>query len=105
MGGLRTADINGGIRALYVYCDVVENVAVGDTQAPLLRIVDATTGQRNDNVHRTVDPPRYMPVQKKRFDTIEIFIKDDFGEDILFEGGKLITTLHFRRAVGPYFTQ
>jgi len=102
--GPRTADINGGIRALYVYCDVLENVAVGDTLAPLLRIVDATAGRRGENVHQNFDPPRYMPVRKKKFDTIEMLIKDEYGEDIAFEGGKSVVTLHFRRAANPYFT-
>ena len=102
--GTRTTDINGGIRALYIYCDVLENVTVGDTLAPLLRIVDATAGRRGENVHQSFDPPRYMPVRKKRFDTIEMLIKDEYGEDIAFEGGKSVVTLHFRRASNPYFT-
>ena len=49
------------------------------------------------------DQPRYFPVQKKTFDTIEIDIRDDTGESIPFDAGKLIVTLHFRRAKDSYF--
>jgi len=31
IGGATTSDISGGVHALYVYCDVLENVPVGDT--------------------------------------------------------------------------
>lgn len=90
------------IQNIYVYCDVIENVIVGDTQAPLLRIVDAKS-EPNQVVYRYYDTPRYMPVRKKHFDSIEIDIRDDFGERVPFEGGKLVTTLHFRQATNSYF--
>jgi len=103
MGSITACDINGGIHSLYVYSDVLENVPVGDTEAPLLRVVDAS-GHSGENIHRTFDRPRYVPIQKKRFDSIEIDIKDDVGLPIGFEGGKLIVVLHFRRASSPYFS-
>jgi hypothetical protein len=103
ISGTTATDIGGGIHSLYVYCDVLESVPVGDTQAPLLRIVDAT-GSHSANVHRTFEQPRYMPVQKKHFDSIEVLIRDDTGEPVSFEGGKLVVTLHFCRALTPYFS-
>lgn len=103
MGGNKASDIKGGIHGLYVYCDALENVPVGDTEAPLLRVVDAT-GHNGENVHRVFDPLRYIPLRKKQFDSIEIDIRDDIGLPISFEGGKLIVTLHFRRAANPYFS-
>ena len=90
------------IQNIYVYCDIVENVIVGDTQAPLLRIVDATS-RPNEVIYRHYDAPRYIPVPKKHFDSIEIDIRDDFGGHIPFESGKLVTTLHFRQAINSYF--
>ena len=86
---------------------MLENIPVGDTMAPLLRIVEVS-GTRNDErqelTHIQYDQPRYFPVQKKAFDTIEIDIRDDTGESIPFDTGKLIVTLHFRRAKDSYFT-
>ena len=103
----KRCDIEGGLHTIYVYCDVLECIPVGDTMAPLLRIVDVS-GARNDEkqemTHVQYDQPRYFPVQKKTFDTIEIDIRDDTGESIPFDAGKLIVTLHFRRAKDSYFT-
>jgi hypothetical protein len=104
MSGMQTFDIEGGVHALYVYCDVLENVPVGDTEAPLLRAVEAT-GKMGENVHRTFDPPRYIPVQKKHFDSILVYIRTDTGEPVPFEGGKVVASLHFRRATSSYFSK
>lgn len=97
-----TCDIEGGLHALYVYCDVLECVPVGDTMAPLLRIVEIT-GQKGEMTHIQYDQPRYVPLQKKHFDSIEIDIRDDLGENISFDSGKLIVTLHFRKQKETYF--
>lgn len=98
----QAADIEGGLHALYVYCDLLECVPVGDTMAPLLRIVQVS-GSRGDMSHIQYDQPRYVPLQKKTFDSVEIDIRDDIGDPIPFDSGKLIVTLHFRRAKDSYF--
>jgi len=97
-----TCDIEVGLHALYVYCDVLECVPVGDTAAPLLRIVEVY-GPHGEMTHLQYDRPRYVPLQKKEFDSIEIDIRDDHGETIAFDSGKLIVTLHFRKAKEAYF--
>jgi len=97
-----TCDIEGGLHAMYVYCDVLECVPVGDTMAPLLRIVEIG-GQKGEMVHIQYDQPRYVPLQKKEFDSIEVDIRDDLGEKISFDSGKVIVTLHFRKAKESYF--
>ena len=89
-------------QTFYIYCDILENVAVGDTLAPLLRTIDVE-GERGTMIHRNFDQPRYLPVQKKNFDTLEILIKDGLGREVPFDKGTLIVTLHFRRANTPYF--
>jgi len=99
--GDMTCDIRGGIHGIYVYCDVLENVPVGDTLAPLLRIVDVD-GHNGDTVCKSFNHPRYVPVQKKEFDSIEIDIRDDTGAPMSFENGKLVVTLHFKRVSNPY---
>jgi hypothetical protein len=99
--GDKVCDINRGVTAIYVYCDILEYVPVGDTKAPLLRIVPAD-GQNGESIYRTFDEPRYIPLQKKHFDSIEVDIRDDFGEAIAFETGKLAVTLHFRQAQRQY---
>jgi len=51
---------------LFVYCDVPEHVVVGDVMAPLLRIVDMKRKQTYDRMHQVLNPPLYVPLQKKR---------------------------------------
>ena len=100
--GDRLCDIDGGLHGLYVYCDVLECVSVGDAMAPLLRIVEVK-GVRGEMTHIEYDQPRYFPLQKKTFDSLEIDIRDDAGNPIPFDSGKLIVTLHFRQARDTYF--
>jgi hypothetical protein len=66
----------------------MECVPVGDTTARLLRIVEIS-GQKGEMVHIQYDRPRYVPLQKKEFDSIEIDIRDDSGERIPFDSGKV----------------
>ena len=67
---------------MYVYCDLLEHVTVGDTKAPLLRIVDKPKKEQDVNVHKVFNPVHYVPLQKKNFDTIEINIMTDTGQPV-----------------------
>ena len=94
-------DLQAGIHSLYVYCDALQFIHVGDIKAPLLRVVNSG-GEAGDVVTRYYERPRYIPLQKKNFDAIQIVIRDDLGEKIQFENGKVLLTLHFRRAFNRY---
>ena len=94
--------LDANTQMLYIYCDILENVSVGDTLAPLLRIINVD-GKRDSNIHRMFDLPRYLPVQKKNFDSLEINIRDGLGREVAFDKGSLIVTLHFRKANTSYF--
>jgi hypothetical protein len=100
-GGEHSCDLQAGIHALYIYCDLLQFTHVGDIKAPLLRVVDSG-GEAGDVVTRYYERPRYVPLQKKNFDSVEIVIRDDLGEKIQFENGKVLLTLHFRRAYNKY---
>src|SRR5206468_10919616 len=94
-------DLQTGIHALYIYCDLLQFTHVGHIKAPLLRVVDS--GEETGGVvTRYYERPRYVPLQKKNFDSIQIVIRDDLGEKIQFESGKVLLTLHFRRAQNNY---
>jgi hypothetical protein len=97
-------DINRGFSSMYVYCNVLEHIPVGDTKAPLLRIVHLS-GKGGDIVHTLYEKPLYVPLQQKHFDSIEIDIRTDTGKPIPFESGKSIVTLHFRHCKIPYLLQ
>jgi len=89
--------------SVYVYCDVLKHLPVGDTKAPLLRIVN-TNVKFVGNVHRVFNPLLYVPLQKKTFNTIEIDTRTDLGTTVPFLSGKSFVVLEFRRVIRPYFS-
>ena len=101
--GHNVSDITAGIQSLYVYCDVLEMTALGDMMVPLLRIVPVSDEKYGSLVTKIYETLRYVPLQKKQFDSIEIDIRDSFGEKIAFETGQVIVTLHFKRVDNPFF--
>ena len=96
-------DLRERVHSVYVYCDVLEHVPVGDTKAPLLRIVD-TDDKSIGNIHRVFNPLLYVPLQKKTFNTIDIDMRTEFGTTVPFLSGKSFVVLEFRRVIRPYFS-
>jgi len=94
-------DVKCGFYSLYIYCDVLGHMHVGDTRAPLLRAI-AVRGKHGEAVHEIFSKVTYIPLQKKVFDSIEINIMTDTGKPVPFVGGKSLVTLHFRRSSNPY---
>jgi len=102
---MRPVLLTVGTANVYVYCDLLEHVMVGDIKAPLLRIVNRQTAvsRINDKVeHTAFNPVQYVPLQKKSFDTIDILLATDYGESLPFVPGKAIVVFEFRRTVHPY---
>ena len=88
-------DIRGGVDALYVYCDLVENQIVGNVREPLLRILPVQ-GMYGEIVDQDFIARHYIPILKKEFSTVHISIKSDRDLVIPFAFGKVIVKLHFR---------
>ena len=80
-------------RSMYIYTDIAKYQMIGNTQAPLLGVLPIT-----DEGYYACNPAYYIPLNKAVISTIEIFVYDDRGEEIMFiEGSKIIVRLHFRR--------
>ena len=94
----RTTDLATGIYNLFVYSSLVQNTSVGDTQAPLLRIIPVR-GDVGEYLYETFDDRQYIPLQSHAFQTIDMLIGDRFGNRIQFNHGSapLILVLHFKR--------
>jgi len=75
---------------------VLEHVVVGDVMAPLLHIVDMKRTAENGRMHMILNPPLYVPLQKKNFDTIEINIMSDTGEPVPLAHGKSVVVFYFK---------
>jgi len=84
------------VLTLYVYCDILEHVVVGEIMAPLLIIVNMEV-MRSHAVHQIMNPPLFVPVQKKNFDTIEMNIMTDTREPVPYMDGKSVVVLEFKR--------
>src|SRR3569832_929559 len=92
----RAVDIKTEFQTLYIYCNIIEDQIVGNTLAPLLRIIDVQ-GRFKNIIHRTFDNPHYMPILQKDITNLEINIKTDANEFGNFEFGKVVVKLHFRK--------
>ena len=97
----RVADLQP-FHSLFIYSNIVEYNTVGDTRAPLLRIV-TVDGKYGKTITKTYDNPHYVNLKHKLVDTIEIDIRDDTGRLIPFVAGKVIVKVHFRRKRSSYF--
>jgi hypothetical protein len=90
------ADVKKGLNSLYVYCPLVEPRMVGDAHVPLLGIVPAE-GRDGEMITRVLDPIQYCLLLQRRFQTMEIDIRDDAGSIVPFERGRVVVTIHCRK--------
>lgn len=91
----RAPELSGGIYHIFVYSDIVLPQMVGNSLVPLLRIV-SISGEEGKAVTETFRP-YYLPISKLEFDTVQIVLCNEFGEEIEFEKGQAIVTLHFKK--------
>ena len=84
--------------AIYCYSDIVSLQNVGDTRAPLLRIVPVT-GKVGHVVYHSFDSPTYLKVSRTVFQSIGVELRQDSGEYVQFEYGKVVLVLHFRKSI------
>lgn len=86
-------------KQMYVYCDLIEPQMIGDTTAPLLKIVNIDRANYVHGSETTVHytSPHYVPVMKGTFETIEIDLRKDTGSRVPFIFGTSYVKLHFRK--------
>jgi hypothetical protein len=87
--------------SIYTYCNIIQPQIVGDTSAQLLRSIPVE-GKYGEIVTKTFTNIQYVPVQTKSFGDVKILLRNDTGDPVPFERGKVIATLHFRQHT--YFT-
>ena len=89
---------------MYLYCDIIKPVLVGNTEAQLLRRVEIPNNLTiGGQVVIKYQNPYYVPLVRSEFDRIEIDIKDDTGRSIDFPFGSTCVTLHFRKKQNNVF--
>ncbi|GFW29376.1 uncharacterized protein TNCV_743181 [Trichonephila clavipes] len=88
------ADAWSNFSVFYVYSDLISPQIVGDTQAPLLRIV-RTKGKDGETISQYYDRPQYLPLVRHSFQTIQSELRLNSGDFVPFERGKVIHSASF----------
>ncbi|GFY35760.1 uncharacterized transposon-derived protein F54H12.3 [Trichonephila clavipes] len=73
------ADAWSNFSVFYVYSDLISPQIVGDTQAPLLRIV-RTKGKDGETISQYYDRPQYLPLVRHSFQTIQSELRLNSGD-------------------------
>lgn len=92
-------DPSAGINQLFIYAPkLVENSIVGDSAAPLLRVVNIR-GVVGEMIEEIYISEHRLRLAAKRFSEISIEIRSSNGNFIKFNWGNCILTLHFQRTL------
>lgn len=84
---------------LLVYADICEPYITGDVSTRLLRNVSLNLDRYNYGgvASKTFSTLLYVPVLCSSFETIEIDIRDQYGQPVAFDFGTSALTLNFKR--------
>jgi len=94
---VRPPNVHLPLQNIYIYSNIVENIAVGDTYAPLLQVVPVQTNVYGSVQHHQFLNPLYMSLSTDELSVIEVKLCDDRGNEIDFAVGNVILKLHFRK--------
>lgn len=95
---IRSYDLTAGIHAVYVYCDLIEPVFVGDNYTKCVRSVTVNVEEKfGKDCEKIFNPIQYHKLGKNSFQSILISLHDDAGLEIPFQFGRTRVVLHFKR--------
>ncbi len=90
-------DVFRGLHSMYVYTNIIERQIVGDSLVPLLRIIGIDNKNKDEHVTVRFNNLRYLPISLNNIRTIEIDLRNEYGERLPFQSGTVIASLHFRK--------
>ena len=90
-------NLHHNLRSVYVYSDIASLTFIGDTVAPLLRIVPFSHNSKTGYVYKEFKTLHFLSVSKSVVDQVHITIKTENGSVVPFITGKTFLKLHFRR--------
>lgn len=94
-----------GLNCILVYTDFIKESLVGDTSAPLLRMLPMHRGKRGDYVSYECFPLQFKEVLSKEISSIRIVLRDDSGRELPFMNtGRVVLTLEFREKWNTTYT-
>ena len=98
-------DLSAGKQLIFIYVSIIEYQYVGDTKAPLIRVIDSKQRLKNGSpceiepTHRSVfSNLEYKKLLSKNFQSSEIQLRTETGQLVPIAGtGKVILTLNFKK--------
>ena len=78
-------DVNYRNHTVYVYTDIIKNVVVGNTEAPLLRCTGVKNNSEEAMMTYDFPNPVYVPLNTNYFKEVTIYLRDSFGDPIPFQ--------------------
>lgn len=96
-------DLNAGSHTMFLYCDLVQNETLGDTQTALLRSIplkSVTLAQTLGEVnHKSFRNLQWKRVVKSQFQSITLTLANEIGQKMPFLScGRTNVTIAFRPA-------
>ena len=97
--------ITCGSQLIFVYLDIIEYQHVGDSRAPILKIIESERHLRNGSLntvapvhHRTFRNLDYKRLLSSNIQSIKVELRSETGKLILFTRiGKVVISLKFQR--------
>ena len=89
-------DVNYRNHTVYVYTDIIKNVVVGDTEAPLLRCTAVKNSSEEPMSTYDFLNPVYIPLNTNYLKEVTMYLRDSFGDPIPFEYGEVVALLGLR---------
>ena len=89
--------INRNNHHFYLYTNIISPISVGGERVRLLCYIPIPNAEYGDVVHKEFLTPIYLPVSTSQLQQVDFLLCDDTGEQIHFEEGRTVVTLHFRQ--------
>ena len=91
-----TIDWAVGSHSLWVYSNCCAHRPVGDVGVPLLRTLLTVSKDEGVMFKKLFNLPYYLAVSQSFFNSLEVFITNNQGQQVPFFPGEGLVTLHFR---------
>jgi hypothetical protein len=92
----RPTNVHLPLQNIYVYSNLVKEIPVGDTYAPLLQVVPVRNDVYGSVQHHQFRNPLYTSLATNDLSVIEVKLCDDRGNVIEFDVGRVVLKLHLK---------
>jgi len=91
----KSFDLTAGIRHLFCYTDIIKNINIGDTVAPILSVVQLK-GRAEGQEEYEPRNPIYVPMSNLYLDSVKVELRTHFGLNFPFISGDALLLIHIR---------